>query len=218
MSSKLQVGIVGLGKFGFAFGQELMEQGHKVIGVDQKPENVKLAQDIFTQVYHSEIREKKTLVQIGFAELNHVVISVGRSITTSLMVSMFLKELDVDQVWVKAVNPDHERLLEKIGVDRVLIPEKVAARQLANQMAMPGFVDYMPFGRDIAVVEIEITKWEGKTLRELDLTNKYQILVIAKKKNNKAAFSFIPRADSVLNEGDKLMVIGNIDQLEKLRY
>ena len=133
------------------------------------------------------------------------------------MISMFLKELKVPNVWVKASNPDHGKLLKKIGVDRVVIPEDLAARQLADRLSHPGFVEYLPFDHDLVIHELTIDQCAGKTLRQLDLTNRYKIQVIAVRPRAGGKPSFIPSPDKVLSAGDILVVIGHRGQLEHFK-
>ncbi len=211
-----EIGIIGLGKFGFQFGQTLVELGRKVIGIDSNPENIKKAQNIIPYVYMADATDKETLQQLGFGDLSHVLVSVGDSIAASSMISMYLKEIGIPQVWVKATNSDHQKLLLKIGVDEVFIPEHLAARQLANRIAMPGFISELPFAQDMSIKELVVNRWAGKTLRNIDLTNRFNVQVISIKKNGDRRYSFIPKADLVLEAGDTLMVIGYNVALSKL--
>ncbi|MBI5556228.1 MAG: TrkA family potassium uptake protein [Deltaproteobacteria bacterium] len=211
-----EIGIIGLGKFGFQFGQTLVELGKKVIGVDSNPENVKRAQHVIPFVYQADAIDKETLQQLGFGDLSHVLVSVGDSVSASSMISMYLKELGVPQVWVKATNLDHQKLLLKIGVNEVFIPEHLAARQLANRVAMPGFISELPFAQDMSIKELVVKGWSGQTLRHIDLTNRFNVQVISLKKVGDRKFSFIPKADLLLQEGDTLMVIGYNVALAKL--
>lgn len=144
MNRTLQAGVIGLGKFGYKFGKTLMELGHTVVGIDVDPDNIKRAQHVFSQVFQADATDKKSLDQMGVGDLTHVLVSVGDSIAASAMISMYLKELGVPVVWVKAINGDHEKLLQKIGVDEVVMPEHLAAKQLANRMAIPGFIELLP--------------------------------------------------------------------------
>ena len=216
MVPKLQVGVIGLGKFGFWFAKNLMDLGQEVLGVDKDPENIRRAQHHLTQVYQADAADKEALKQIGFADLTHALVSVGDDISAGTIISLYLKDLGIPSVWVKAVNSDHKRLLNKIGVERVIIPEHVAAKQLANRMAVPGFLSHLPFDKDWALKELTVKKWAGKSLRQLDLTNRYHIQVIAVKKAGPNRFSFIPKADDVLDEGDVLAIIGRSDNLSKI--
>ena len=211
--ARLQIGVIGLGKFGRKFGETMMLYGHDVLGIDHREANVKLAQDLLTQVFLADATNKEALEQVGVGDLSHVLVSVGDSIAASTMISLYLKELGVPTVWVKAVNEDHEKLLRKVGVDEVVIPEHMAARNVAAKIAMPGFVDNLPFDERLVIKELAIDKWHGKTLRDLDLTNRYNLQVIAIKKRRDRRYKFIPKADDVLKTGDTLVVIGRIGNL-----
>ena len=209
--------IIGLGKFGFHLGRCLVDLGREVLGVDGDEDKVKNAQNVFTQVYQLDAQDKKALEQIHVDEMSHVVVSVGHSMEASILISLYLKELGVPQVWVKAISGDHEKLLRKIGVDNVFIPERFAAKNMAHQLASPGLIEYLPMDKDVALKEIGIDDWAGRTLRQLDLTNKHQVQVIAWKRSGAEHYSFIPKADEVLNHGDKLVLVGREDRLARLR-
>ncbi len=216
MNNFVQVGVIGLGKFGLEFGQQLVAQGVNVLGVDNRETNIKEARHVFTQVYKANAAQKEALLQMGMGDLSHVLVSVGDSIAASAMISMYLKELGVPVVWVKAINQDHAKLLRKIGVDDVFMPERMAARQLANRITIPGFIDYFPFNEEIVVKEIKINSWAGRSLRELNLTNKYRIQVIAVKKNQAKDYVLVPKADEKLAVDDLLVVIGEINSLAQI--
>jgi trk system potassium uptake protein TrkA len=213
---KLQIGIVGLGKFGLKFGQSLVALGHEVLGVESDPEKVKNAQHILTQVFQADAMSREALEQIRIHDLEHVLVSVGDSIAASVMISMYLKELGVAKVWVKAINKDHEKLLHKIGADEVVIPEFMAAKQIASRIAMPGFIEYLSFDRSMAVKEFSIKRWAGKNLKELNLTNLFGIQVIAVRRNGDKKYEYIPKADVLFQEGDNFVAIGKVAQLGKI--
>jgi trk system potassium uptake protein TrkA len=213
---KLQIGIVGLGKFGLKFGQSLVALGHEVLGVETDPEKVKNAQHILTQVFQTDAMSREALEQIRIQDLEHVLVSVGDSIAASIMISMYLKELGVAKVWAKAINKDHEKLLYKIGVDEVVIPEFMAAKQIASRIAMPGFIEYLSFDRSMAVKEFTIKRWAGKNLKELNLTNSFGIQVIAVRRNGDKKYEYIPKADELFQEGDNFVAIGKIAQMGKI--
>ena len=212
-----QVGIIGLGKFGLAFGKALIALEQEVLGVDSNVDSVRRAQDMLTQAYQADAMEKKALEQLGFADFSHVVVSVGSSIEASAMISLYLKELDVPNIWVKAMSGDHEKLLRKIGVHEVIFPERYAANQLANQLATPGLIESLPIGHDVALLELSVDEWDGKTLRDLDLTNTFQVQVIAERKAHETQFRFIPKANEQLRKGDTLIMLGHRETLAKLK-
>jgi trk system potassium uptake protein TrkA len=213
---KLQIGIVGLGKFGLKFGQSLVALGHEVLGVESDPDKVKNAQHILTQVVQTDAMSREALEQLRIQDLEHVLVSVGDSIAASVMISMYLKELGVAKVWAKAINKDHEKLLYKIGVDEVVIPEYMAAKQIASRIAMPGFIEYLSFDKSMAVKELSVKRWAGKSLKELNLTNSFGIQVIAVRRKGERRYQYIPKADELFQEGDHVVAIGKISQLGKV--
>ncbi len=216
MVLKIQAGVIGLGKFGLTFAETLVELGHDVIGVDKNEKNIKRAQQILPHVYKADASNKKALIQIGIGDCTHALVSTGQSISASTMISMYLKEIGVPVVWVKALHRDHKKLLEMLKVDKVIIPEHSAAREFANRMAVPGFIEYMPFGHDIALNKLNVKEWAGSTLRELDLTNRFRVQILALKKAGADSYVFIPRADLRLKEGDTLVAIGRNEALDEI--
>ncbi len=216
MAIKPQIAVIGLGKFGFKFGETLLNLGYNVLGIDCQKENINAAKKIFTQVFVADATQKKALEQIGVSDMTHVLVSVGNSISASTMITMYLKELAIENVWVKAINADHSKLLSKIGADKVIIPEHLAAEQLAYRIDMPGLVDNLSFGSDMVIREMTIENSGQKTLREIDLTNQFNIQIIAVKKLNEAKYKFIPKAEDELSSGDKIMVIGETVTLSKI--
>ncbi|MBI9084152.1 MAG: TrkA family potassium uptake protein [Desulfobacterales bacterium] len=216
MAKKLTIGVIGLGKFGFRFGQTLVELGQEVLGIDSRPEQVRRAQSLLTQVYEADAMDVGALKQLGFPDMTHVLVSVGSAITASSMLAMHLIEMGVDKVWVKAVDNDHARLLKRIGVEHVILPEDMAARQLAHRLATPGFIEYLPFDKGVALKELIVEKWGGQSLRQIDLTNQFKVQVIAVKKPVDKEFRYIPGADDLLETGDRLVVLGRTERLAKL--
>jgi len=216
MAVKPQICVIGLGKFGYKVGASLIHLNHQVIGIDSNPTNVQRAQKIFQQVYEADISNKQALEQIGFREITHALISVGDSISTSAMTTMYLKELRVSNVWVKAINDDHATLLRKIGADEVIIPEHIAASQLADKIDIPGIIERLPFDPDMIIREMIIDQLEHKSLREIDLTNRHNCQVIAIRRHQEAHYRYIPKADDVLAAGDSIIVIGKSGSLAKI--
>jgi trk system potassium uptake protein TrkA len=217
MAMKPQVGVIGLGKFGYKFAMTLLNLGHHVLGIDYQKENIDKAKKIFSQVFEADATQKQALEQIGVSDMTHILVSVGNSISASTMISMYLKELSVQNVWVKAIHEDHAKLLRKVGADEVIIPEHLAAEQLAYRIDMPGLIEKLPFEPDMVIREMAVEKPAQKTIREIDLTNRYNVQIIAIKRFGKSKYKFIPRADDNLSRGDKIIVIGDAEVLSKIR-
>ncbi len=214
---KKEVAVIGLGKFGYYFARTLAELGTPVIGIDSHPARVQQARDVLTQVFRTDATSSDALAQLGIGDIPHVLVSVGDSIAASTMICMYLKELGVERVWVKAVNPDHQRLLYKLGVDEVIIPEQFAAVQLASQVAIPGFLQYATFDSEMSFQELVVDRWAGRSLRDLDLTNRRGIQIIAIRSEDEKNFHFLPSADYVLRKGDHLVVIRQTNDISEIR-
>jgi trk system potassium uptake protein TrkA len=217
MAMKPQIGIIGLGKFGYKLGMTLLNLGHHVLGIDSRKENINRAKKTFTQVFEADATQKQALEQIGVSDMTHILVSVGDSIAASTMISMYLKELGVPNVWVKAIHDDHAKLLKKVGVDEVIIPEHMAAEQLAYRIDMPGLIEKLTFDPEKVIRELTVDKLAQKTLREIDLTNRYNCQIVAIKRCGESKYKFIPRADDKLFRGDKIIVIGDAEVLAKIR-
>lgn len=213
-----EVGVIGLGKFGFALASALADLGHTVIGVDNSPQRVRRAQDVLAQVYEADATNEKALEQIGFKELDKVIVSTGSSMEASILVVFNLQALGLDQIWVKATSEEHERVLYKLGVPFVVFPEAFVAIQLAHRLVQPDFHHYFGMGNNVVTREVVIENWAGRTLRDLALTTKYKVQVMAIRPRGEAKFSFVPQADSPLNAGDVMVLIGDskdVMQIEK---
>jgi len=213
----MEFGIIGLGKFGLSLASSLMHHGQAVVGVDSDPEKVKAASEILTQAYQAEAVDKTALKQLGFGELSEIIVSTGHSMEASILITLFLKELGCKSVTVKAMSRDHEKVLKKVGADSVIFPERYAAEQLAAKLAVPGLIDYLPLGTNVILKELIVERWAGKSLRELNLTNSLGIQVVAVKAVGEKHFVFVPKADSPLQKGDVLAVIGRGENLLDLQ-
>lgn len=211
----MEIGIIGLGKFGFFLGSSLVDMGHRVIGVDSDQAKVQAAQETLTQVYTANATDSIALDQLGIAELAQVVVSVGQSMEASILIALHLKELGAKDVWVKAVSEDHEKILKRIGIKHVIFPERVAAEELARKLVDPGFLDSLSLGKDVVLRELEVDKWAGKNLIELNLTNTLKIQVVAVKQVGKREPDFIPDARRPLNKGELLVVLGKDEDIAR---
>ncbi|THB68532.1 MAG: TrkA family potassium uptake protein [Desulfovibrio sp.] len=216
MATDRDVGIVGLGKFGMALAEYLLEQGHTILGVDRGEARVKAAQDLLDQVFRADATDQAALAQLGFGDLRQVIVCVGQSMEASILATLHLKELGVESVWVKAVSDEHERVLEKLGADYVVFPERFVAKQLAHKLTVPGLVHSLPLSKGVVMQEIRVENWSGKTLRELDLPNSHQLRVVALQRKGEGEFDYLPFADMMLGLGDIIVAVGDQEAMKKI--
>lgn len=217
MRAKLEVGIVGLGKFGLQFGSTLTDLGHKVIGVDQDPERVRAAQETLSQVYEANAADKATLTQLRFQDLDVVAVAVGDSMETSILVTLNAQEIGIEDIIVKAVSPAHVKVLQRLGVKKVVHPEVDVATLTAYRLHNPGILDFLPIGSGVLVQELAVDAWEGKTLVDLNVRDTYEVLIAAVQGRGETEYRFVPNPRKPFAKGDKLLVIGRQQDVAALK-
>ena len=217
MRKKLEVGVIGLGKFGLQLASTLAELGHHVVGVDQNPSHVQSAQDLLSQVYQADATNKTALDQLRVQDLDSVAVSVGDSMETSILVILNLQELGVTDIIVKAISPAHRKVLRRLGAHRVIQPEADVAVLTAHRLTNPGMLDLLPLGGGVLVQESAVDVWEGKTLVDINLRNANGILVAAVKHAGDDEYSFVPDPRVPFAKGDRVLLIGRQDAVKALK-
>lgn len=206
-------GVIGLGRFGSAIATTLAELGHDVIGVDSNEEHVRQMADAIAQAVQLDATDARALRAAGIADVNVAVVSIGENIESSLLAVMLLHELGVRTVVAKAVTPLHGRILERLGVSRVIFPERDMAIRLAHSLVMPNVLDYVELSRDFSFVELPApTAFVGQTLRQLELRPKYGLTLIAIKRraaDGNETTNVAPSAEEVLRKDDVLVLLGS---------
>lgn len=212
---KKQIGVIGLGAFGLSLAQTLEKLGHEVLAIDSNPKKLNSLADEFTHSMIANVKDEETVRSLGLSGLDIVVVCIGEDIQTSVLLSLLLKEIGVKKVVAKAINPMHGKLLEKIGVDLVIFPERDMGVRVAQNLVAANVLDYLELADDYGISEIKApNEFIGKTIGDLDLRAKYGINVIVIKHENEIIVS--PGADATICEDDKIIVIGTNNQVAEL--
>jgi trk system potassium uptake protein TrkA len=208
-----QFAIIGLGRFGSNLAKELMEQGYEVLGVDKNEEIVNDLSDQLTHTVVADSTDEDVLRSLGVRNLDCVIVSIGDNIQANIMTTIILKELEVKMIVAKAMTDLHARVLEKIGVNRIIHPERDMAIRVAHQLVSPNLLDYIELSRDYTIAEISVPeRLSGMTLKQLDPRAKYGCSVVA---INKAGGVIIaPNASDTVYEHDIMVIIGKNEQIE----
>jgi len=217
--SKRLYAVIGLGRFGSAVASTLVSLGQDVIGVDDNEGRVREMGEIATNVLQIDATDLRALRQAGIAEADVAVISIGENIEASLLVVMQVKDLGVPQIIAKAVTPLHGRILEKLGVSRVIFPEREMAERTARSLVIPNALDYISLSADYSLVEVTVpAPFVGHTLRSIDLRAKYGLMLVAIKRqvDGKEQTIVSPPADQILLAGDTVALLGSNDRLAKI--
>ena len=218
MKSSLEVGVIGLGKFGYHLAVTLMELGHKVLGVDLSESRIQAAEGVLDHVYRADAKDPNVLRQLRFQDLDCVVVSVGDSMDVSLIITLNLLDLKLTNIWVKASSEAHCEILKRMGIDGLILPERDAAVVAAHRLANPSILDLIPRYGGILVQECDVDLWAGKNLIDLDLMNTNNVLVLAIRKAENQDWEFVPRARTRLEKGDTVMVVGKQEDVDSLQY
>lgn len=221
MTRRRQFAVIGLGRFGSAMATTLAEIGHDVIGVDADAERVRRLADVITQAVELDATDERALRAAGVQDVDVAVVSIGENIESSLLVVMQLRELGVSTVVAKAVTPLHGRILEKIGVSRIIFPEREMAIRVAHSLVMPSVIDYIELSRDFSIVEVPAPpSFVGRTLRQLEIRPRLGLTLIAIKRRPAPGAPIVtniaPTADEAIREGDVLALLGSNERLGRL--
>jgi len=212
--------IIGLGRLGSTMAGTLSSLGYDVLGIDPDGELVQELSGEFPRAnfVSADATDESTLRDLNVEQADGAAVVIGEDIEASILATANLKELGVPFVVARAMSKLHARVLRKIGADRIIEPERDMGEQVARTMASPAVMDYVELGGDEALIEAEVPKeWVGKSLAELQLSRESGLTVLAIKP--KGGSGTIPSGDTVLHEGDVLVVGGtkkNLDRSELL--
>jgi trk system potassium uptake protein TrkA len=204
--------VIGLGLFGSSVARQLCALGAEVLAVDTNSDLVQQVSTDVTNAVVADARDQEVLRALGVHECDGAVIAIGDDLAGSVLATMNVKELGVPYIVCKAHDETHRRVLEKLGADKVLIPEKEAADKLARSLTSHNVLDFIELSKDYGIVELPTPKsWVGKNLRELDVRARLGLNIIAIERNGKISVS--PRAEFEIAKNDILVVLGDYDSL-----
>ncbi|MGE0813203.1 MAG: TrkA family potassium uptake protein [Vicinamibacterales bacterium] len=222
--TKRTFAVIGLGRFGAAMATTLSQLGHEVIGIDGSDDRVNALADQVSQTVKLDATDDRALRAAGIQDVDVAIVSIGENIEASLLVVTLIKELGIEDIVAKAVTPLHGRILEKLGVKRVVFPEREMAIRVAHSLVIPNVLDYIELSGDISIVEVPAPgEFVGKSLRDIGLRAKYGLTTIAIRRadaGQPGGFRTLsPGPDDTVEEGDVLALLGSherLGQLEKL--
>lgn len=210
--------IVGLGTFGSEVAKHLFQAGHEVIGIDNDRQIVQELKDSLTDVFYGDATEVATLKEIGVEEVDTAIVSLGNKMEASILAVLHLKELKVKNIIAKALNEDHKKILEALGANEIVFPEKDMAIRVASRIVSPNIIDYLPLTSEYIIVETApLEEWVGHSLKELNLRQKYEINIIAIKQIVLEKFIAVPSGDYIIKDSDALIILGKEETLAKLK-
>ena len=208
--------IIGLGRLGGAMLDTLLSLDHEVLGIDFDADLVQDLSGDYPQAHlvAADATEESVLKDLNVGHFDGGAVVIGENMEAGILATANLKELGVPFVVSRAISKLHGRVLEMIGADRIIEPERDMGAQVARTMASPALMDYVDLGEDEALIEAEVpNEWVGKPLADLHLSRANGLAVLAVKPKGKAGS--IPSGDTVLNEGDVIVVGGAKEALDR---
>ena len=208
--------VIGLGRFGSEVARELCRQGCQVLAMDVNQELVSQIANDVTHAVVGDGQDKGVLRALGVREFDCGVIAIGDDLAASVLVTMNLKELGVAQVICKAHDETHRRVLEKLGADRVVIPEQEQGARLARSLSSRNVLDYIELSQEYGIIEIPVPgSWRDKSLKELNVRAALGLNILAIRRGGQINVS--PGADFIFVQQDIVVVLGDSTALKKVQ-
>lgn len=216
MDMKKTYAVFGLGRYGIAVARELVSNGMEVVAVDSDERIVNAAADELPICKCADITDPDVIRQLGISNVDVVIIAMANNLEASVMAVTLCKEIGVKTVIAKCANEMHQKILGRVGADKVVFPENESGIRLARNLLCSGFVDMVSLAKNVSMIELDVRKeWVGKNLIQLNLRKKYSINVVALRREDMVSVDIDPNAP--LQGDDKLIVIANTEKLSKLR-
>jgi len=205
--------ILGLGRFGQSVAKTLYSLGQEVLVIDENESLVQSISNHITYALIGNVTDENVLKEAGIKNFDVAIVSTGKNLESSILVTQILKEMGIKYIIAKAQDELHARVLTKLGADKVVFPEKDMGVRVAQNLVSTNIIDYIELSPDYTIVELNSPKnWEGKTLKNLNVRAKHGFNIIAVKNGSK--INVAPTADYVFNSEDILVVIGSKSDIE----
>lgn len=207
--------VFGLGAFGYSLAETLGDSGYEVMVVDKRNDPIQTISDKVTYAVKADVTEPGVLESLDIGQFDVVIVAFTQDMNASIMAAMYAKESGIPKVVAKAVTDIHGTILQKIGVDEVIFPEREMGVRVAQNLIAGGVVDILELSDEFSLVEIHVpASWAGHSLRSLDMRGKYNLNVIAIKDGEEVVMNLDP--DQVLSGQQMLVVMGDNESLDQL--
>ncbi|MBI3998092.1 MAG: TrkA family potassium uptake protein [Armatimonadetes bacterium] len=207
--------VIGMGRFGRSVAVTLRQLGHQVLAVDKDEETLRHVADEVTHAVQLDSTDPDALRGVGITNFDAVVVAIGNYIEENILTTVVLKELGCKKIVAKAGDERHAKVLEKVGADIVVRPERDMGARVAHQLSSPSVLDTMEVSPTFSIEELSISdRLAGRTLGQLDLRARFGVSVLLIRRDGQLLIS--PGPDTPLQTGDVLVVVGENRQLTRL--
>lgn len=208
--------VIGLGRFGTEVALRLYESGNEVLVIDNHGDLVQSVSNRVTHAVVGDARDVGVLKALGVGSFDCAIVAIGGSLADSVLATMNLKELGVPKIVCKAHNETHRQVLQKLGADQVVIPEKENAARLAKNLVSPNVLEYIELSEEYGIIEVPApASWVGKTLVQLNIRAKLGVNIIAIEHDGKIDVS--PGANYSIQPQDVMVILGDTAALQAVQ-
>lgn len=215
MARNKQFAVLGLGRFGQSIVTSLVENGCEVLCCDKDIEIVNEMSKYGCHVVQADVTDSHVLTEFGINNFDVVIVAIGENMEGSILATMMAKELGAKCVIAKAKNDIQKSILEKVGADKVVLPERDMGKRIVSTLIATNIIDYINLSDKFAIAEIEpAEKWLNKTILDINIRAKFGLNIVAIKRNNDIIVSLNPT--DIIEKGDVLVVIGETPDVKKI--
>ncbi len=208
--------VIGLGRFGTEMAVKLYDCGEEVLAVDTNETLIDKIADRVTRAVAADARDIDVLRRLGAEIFDVAVVAVGSDLAASALITMNLKTLGVPFIMCKAHDDTYREILEKLGADRVIIPEREMADKLSLGLTSTGVMEYIELSDEFGIVEMAPpAAWYGKSIRQLELRNRYGLNVIALRRGD--SLSITLDIDTPIDDQHTMVMLGSYDVINQLK-
>ena len=222
--------VIGLGSFGLNLSKTLVANDCEVLGMDTDRELVQHAKDYISHAIIGDASNKEVLESLALKDFDAAIISIGGDDPApSLLIAMYLKEIGIPRIIVRAISEDHGKILKMIGVSDVLYPEKEMAERLANTLSLKNALDYLPISDEYGIIEVPPPEsFIGKSIKDLQISTRFGCQIIGLKtpgkngnpddlSDNNFFIKIAPAASDVIVQKSVMIVIGKHSDIERIQ-
>ena len=204
--------VVGLGRFGQALAEELYREGRDVLGIDMDEQVVRSCADILTYAEVADATDESTLLSLGVADASHAVVGIGDSLQASILATATLSDIDVPDIWAKALTTQHQRILKRVGAHRIVFPEGDAGRRVAHRIASSVY-DYIEIDEGFVMAEVVVPdRYVGQSVAAASIPQDHRVMVVCNRPPG-STFS-LTTAHTHFVKGDLLLVAGTVNDVQ----
>jgi trk system potassium uptake protein TrkA len=218
-----QFAVIGLGRFGLSVAKTLTEQGCQVLAIDKDEELVQDASEFVTEAVQVDSTDEKSLKAVGIKNVDVAVVGIGTNLEASILTTLTLKEMGVQEIVARAVTQEHGKVLEKVGATKVVFLERDMGIRVANSLVSPSIIEHIYLSPEFSIMETLAPQFSiGQSIGDLNIRAKHGLTIIGVRKKEQpdskvCVLNIAPKADYVISQEDILILLGSNENLNKFK-